>query len=170
MLTEASHAPVCKCGCGRLPKVGKIFIHGHAGGRKQNFDNYLVVDCGHETPCWIWQGAKVKGAYGCITVGGKKLLAHRMMFIRKGGFIPAGLQLDHLCRNKACVNPDHLEPVTNQENIIRYFGVRSFCKNNHPLIGDNIMPTKGGSRARNCRQCNIERSRQWRAAKREGVS
>jgi HNH endonuclease len=81
---------------------------------------HVVQDCGYKTPCWVWQRSVQKGrGYGKITVGSKKLFAHRVVWERHKGPIPEGLELDHLCRNPPCVNPDHLEPVTHAINMKR---------------------------------------------------
>ena len=68
--------------------------------------------------CWEWSGYKANG-YGVVSAYGKQRRAHRVMYEYLIGPIPSGLVLDHTCRNKACVNPKHLEPITNQENIYR---------------------------------------------------
>lgn len=69
--------------------------------------------------CWLWQAKENVVGYGRIRIGGRKVLAHRYSYELLKGEIPNGLELDHLCRVPACVNPDHLEPVTRRENITR---------------------------------------------------
>lgn len=71
-----------------------------------------------ENGCWQWVGMARKG-YGMFHRNGKKVSAHRFVYEQTKGSIPAGLELDHLCKNKGCVNPDHLEPVTRKENVRR---------------------------------------------------
>lgn len=70
--------------------------------------------------CWEWTGLKNVRGYGRINVAGTMQLAHRATYSALRGPIPEGLELDHLCRNPSCVNPDHLEPVTHAENVRRW--------------------------------------------------
>jgi len=70
--------------------------------------------------CWIWHGYKHSQGYGRLRVGGRKVLAHRFAYELLIGPIPEGTTLDHLCENPACVNPAHLEPVTQGENMRRW--------------------------------------------------
>lgn len=109
--------------------------------------------------CWLWTGSTSSG-YGQIMDNYRNLRVHRVVYELTRGPIPVGLQLDHLCRVRHCVNPDHLEPVTNRENAIR--GVmpqqtrarmlaRTHCKRGHPFVGDNLHITPAG--ARECRAC-----------------
>jgi ribosome-binding protein aMBF1 (putative translation factor) len=69
--------------------------------------------------CWEWQGSKGPGGYGVITADGKQLQTHRVAYELHVGPIPEGLVIDHLCSNRVCVRPDHLEPVTPSENARR---------------------------------------------------
>lgn len=69
--------------------------------------------------CWLWRGALTGAGYGAIWIDGRTLPAHRIVFAEVRGPIPAGLFLDHLCRNKRCVNPSHLEPVSPATNTRR---------------------------------------------------
>lgn len=80
---------------------------------------YLIEDRGYVTPCWTWQWGKTSKGYGGIRRNGRNLSAHRYVYEIHKGPIPAGLDLDHLCRHRDCVNPEHLEPVLNAENVRR---------------------------------------------------
>lgn len=80
---------------------------------------YVIEDCGYETPCWVWQMATNAKGYGRFTWNGRLGQAHRYFYERRFGPLDPGLELDHLCRNHSCVNPDHLEPVTRAENARR---------------------------------------------------
>lgn len=71
--------------------------------------------------CWNWTGNPDKDGYASTALAGKRLLVHRIAYTLLVGEIPKGLTLDHLCRNKLCVNPDHLEPVTGAENVRRHW-------------------------------------------------
>ena len=105
--------------------------------------------------CWNWFGSKDKQGYGCLVYKRKFYMAHRLSYQSYVGKIGSGLQLDHLCRNKSCINPKHLEPVTQAENLRR--AVPTHCKRGHDLNDSNVYHGR-----RNCRTCNKERSRVWR--------
>lgn len=118
------------------------------------------------TGCWVWSGAvsdKGKWVYGIVAHHGKLHMAHRVMYERKVGVIPVGLELDHLCRNTRCINPSHLEPVTHRENIARsvnFQASKTECVKGHPLSGENLYVKPNGNR-----ECRICRKDQWRAYK-----
>lgn len=79
---------------------------------------FTIENRGYSTPCWVWRGAKAKG-YGRASVGGRKVVAHRAVYEEVIGPIADGMRLDHLCEQPACVNPEHMEPVTHTENCRR---------------------------------------------------
>ena len=113
--------------------------------------------------CWEWTGAKNPKGYGYMPAFGRgHYLAHRMSYELFVGPIPEGLELDHLCRNRGCVNPDHVEPVTHLENMRRgAFATRTLCVNGHHYDAVNTYIRPNGNR--DCRVCVRERGRRYRA-------
>lgn len=119
-------AQPCACGCDQLTKVtigksSKRYVHGHnVSARRITDADYVVTDCGFTTPCWVWAHPIYKPhGYGKVTIRGRKQNAHRAFWLQERGAVPEGRELDHLCHNKACINPEHLEPVTHAENMRR---------------------------------------------------
>src|SRR5689334_4591143 len=106
--------------------------------------------------CWLWFGATDSKGYGNVRINYKQHKPHRVVYEAHKGPIPGGLHLDHLCRTPACVNPDHLEPVTNGENRRRgLLGVlKTECLHGHPLSGENLYLWRG---LRQCRRCRAEK-------------
>ncbi|MFG3170558.1 HNH endonuclease signature motif containing protein [Streptomyces sp. NPDC048200] len=120
-------------------------------------------------PCWIWKLRKTKAGYGLLTwhgVGNE--YAHRAAYQFTSGAIGEGLEIDHLCRNRACANPQHLEAVTHLENVRRAEPAqRTHCQRGHEYSPENTHrdPNKPGKRI--CKACRKEMSAEWRAANRE---
>ena len=118
-----------------------------------------------ESGCWLWEGNCNPKGYGRFLDGRKTRMAHRFVYELRKGPIPAGLQLDHLCRVRCCVNPDHLEPVTRRENIIRGISfsaanaAKTSCPYGHPYTPDNIKKCR--TQKRNCLICRREQHKQY---------
>lgn len=112
--------------------------------------------------CWTWRGAPNCNGYGRIRISGQDNMAHRVTYELANGPIPAGLQVDHLCRNRMCVRPSHLEAVTQRINLLRGHtivareAVVTHCPQEHPYDELNTYHYRG---MRYCRACNRERSR-----------
>lgn len=110
--------------------------------------------------CWVWTGIKIWGGYGRIKIAGENVLAHRLAYAMCSGFVGTAT-IDHLCRNRICVRPSHLEAVSFAENVRRGEGYaainarRTHCTKGHPLSGPNlrIYKRKDGRSARICRKC-----------------
>ena len=120
--------------------------------------------------CWLWTGAKNRGGYGVISKGRRQgaAIVHRAVWELLVGPIPAGTELDHVCRIRACCNPDHLEPVTRAVNVARgsrRAGVQrqTRCRNGHRFTPENTLPN--GPRGRACRECKNDANRRYRARK-----
>lgn len=137
----------------------------------------MVAKCPNRG-CWLWTGAKKQG-YGYFYDGsrandrGPNHRAHRWIYEHLVGPIPDGLQLDHLCRVRHCVNPAHLEPVTAGENIRRGLTgaalaarrlAMTHCLNGHPYSPDNTASRRNGWRK--CLTCEAENRQRWNQRRR----
>ncbi len=129
--------------------------------------------------CWEWTGGKANG-YGRFAITsaqrgpGRFAQSHRYAWEQLVGPIPDGLFLDHLCRNPACVNPDHLEPVTNRVNLLRGYGVtrrnaaKTHCPRRHALVEGNLVPARLVRGQRECLTCSREKRREWKKGSKDG--
>lgn len=124
-----------------------------------------------DTGCWEWTGCSTRFGYGMISIGGDMRLAHRVVFAHFRGDIPAGLQLDHLCRNRKCCNPDHLLPTTHAGNQLAARAItrwklsltQTACSRGHEFAGRNLILYRG---RRYCRACMNRRSVEYARRKR----
>ncbi|GAA3032793.1 hypothetical protein GCM10020000_07280 [Streptomyces olivoverticillatus] len=124
-----------------------------------------------DTGCWLWT-AKVRYGYGQFShrVNGKdqSVRAHRHSYTVLVGPIPVGLHIDHLCRTRHCVNPAHLEPVTQGENNRRAGQARTHCMHGHPITKASTYTDPRGRRQ--CQPCRAARNRKYRARRAATIS
>lgn len=156
------------------------FVHGHVGrleGRRirERLLAKVFVDLGapptvDDAPCWIWTGRTINGGYGQIGYNGRSVTVHRVAYELWFGFIPGSapggkrgdsdLVVDHLCRNRACVNPAHLEVVTQTVNILRGISPaainagKTHCDRGHEFTPGNTYVSLDGKR-RECKACRL---------------
>ena len=113
--------------------------------------------------CWLWMGGTRRG-YGAFWYKGRTVQAHRVSYELYVGMISKDLDLDHTCRVRHCVNPAHLEPVTNKENVLRGEGHtavnarKTHCPKGHPFTGPNLVLISGKRRCRQCKNAHARAS------------
>lgn len=123
------------------------------------------------TRCWLWTGA-LYGGYGHLWCDGKQLMVHRFIYELVFGPILFDLEIDHLCRVRNCVNPSHMEAVTNKVNVLRGVSfvavnaLKTHCKRGHPFDEENTYVYKT---SRVCRSCNRERCKLFEREKRARI-
>jgi hypothetical protein len=111
--------------------------------------------------CWLWTGSYTGNGYGGFWTGERQVKAHRFSYEVHVGSIPTGMHLDHICRVRMCVNPDHLRVVTNRENALagESFSAinarKTHCSRGHEFTPENTRVRRGW---RECRQCDSGRS------------
>ncbi len=168
---------LCECGCGQPTLIARQtrsirgdvrgqpvhFIHGHNKRRNALDRFWSKVDKHSLNACWTWQAQLNEGGYGRFFNGHEQIPAHRFAYELLVGPIPEGLEPDHLCRNRDCVNPYHLEVVDHRTNVLRGQGIaarnaiKTHCPKGHPYDEQNTY-LRPDRRGRMCYVCQDERN------------
>ena len=175
---------LCQCGCGGVTpiaeatryKLGLVrgehtrWILGHQSRKEPREDTggalWVEEDRGYSTPCWIWQGQKRQG-YAYRRKGSAAEGVHRAMFEERYGPVPSGMVVDHLCRQRECINVDHMEAVSIGENVLRGMHPKMVayregtCTKGHPRTPENSYVSAAGRQI--CRICRNEYKRRHQA-------
>jgi len=123
--------------------------------------SWLVVSSGG---CWVWTGSRTTAGYGHVRHNNSLMYLHRITWAANNGSeIPKGLEIDHVCRNRSCCNPEHLRAVTHRENMLapgargmaRRNAEKTYCPSGHPYDAENTKIRANGNRQ--CRTCVRER-------------
>jgi hypothetical protein len=181
-LTEAHAAATCEIRDCDGPVVArgmcnKHYLRAKSAGefvparRFVDMDDYLHSHSVMAGNCWEWTSKRNARGYGCGRFGGKNLYTHRASYLEYVGEIPDGYHLDHLCRNPACMRPDHLEAVPPYVNYMRGISTpaknkrKTHCKRGHEFTPENTrqVVTKYGRQGRVCRACANAHDRRYRA-------
>lgn len=178
-LAAAGNKPTdthCACGAPIIKLKGSRMCHAcYERNRRANppvrlapIDYILSKATLLESGCWCWTG-RLKDGYGELYLGGRRVRAHRFTYEYFRSEIPPGLVIDHLCRNRACINPWHMEPVTRKVNSLRGEAPQIIawrddrCGRGHDLRDAYVRPDTG---TRMCRECQRERGRARRQERR----
>ncbi len=140
----------------------------------KSVDFFSRVNKSGPNGCWLWTGPKNKDGYGNHSENHKVVKAHRWSYEYHKTPIPEGMQIDHICRNRACVNPDHMEVVTKKENTLRSLAPtainarKTHCYKGHPFTKENTWISPEGWRY--CKICKREQDRIKRERRRRKMA
>jgi len=134
----------------------------------KRFTKFIQLDI--LSGCWNWKGSLATKGYAQIRINSKKIMAHRFSYVYWNGEIPHGLIIHHKCRNRKCVNPAHLEAITNKENVLQGISFcalnskKTHCPQGHEYTAKNTQLQKFG---RSCKICNLQRAKEYAQNNRE---
>lgn len=153
-MTASKIRNLCGCGCGIYPaRANAKYVQGHRPRKDPAVLFWAKVD--RTAECWNWTGAVGSHGYGVCWAGNKIALAHRFVLALSGLDLDNTMQVDHLCRNRICVRPDHLEQVPQAENNRRALRLRppkTHCPHGHDYAETGFLNAAGYQECRTCVQ------------------